>query len=116
MNEFSPSSLETATKHLPFCPEIDVRRIDCIEENGQSILVFDVIVEGEVVRTFERVTQEGHLVPEEESSILGVNQQPLHPDDLTFVRELIDRRFFYDLQALEANHYQSRTWRSNPDW
>ncbi|MGR9276152.1 hypothetical protein ACU8KI_16240 [Rhizobium leguminosarum] len=116
MNELSPSSLEAAAKHLPFCPEIDVRRVDCIDENGQSTLVFDLFMEGEVVRAFERVTDEGDLVASEESSILGINQLRLHPKDLVFVRELIDRKFFYDLQALQADHYQSRMWRSNPDW
>jgi len=116
MNELSPSSLEAATKHLPFCPEIDVRRVDRIDENGQSTLVFNLFMEGEIVRAFERVTDEGHLVASEESSILGINQLRLHPKDLVFVRELIDRKFFYDLQALQADHYQSRMWRSNPDW
>ncbi|MBY5533673.1 hypothetical protein HFO58_10940 [Rhizobium leguminosarum] len=116
MNELSSSSLEAATKHHPFCPEIDVRRVDCIHENGQPTLVFDLFMKGEVVRAFERVTQEGNLVPSEESSILGVNQRPLHPDDLPFVRELIDRKFFYNLQALQADFYNWKMWRSNPDW
>ncbi|EJC80664.1 hypothetical protein Rleg4DRAFT_2299 [Rhizobium leguminosarum bv. trifolii WSM2297] len=116
INELSPHTLEAATKHLPFSPEIDIKRVDCIDESGQSTLVFDLFMADEVIRAFERVTDEGHLVRIEESAIVGANKTPLHPDDLAFVRELINRRFFYDLQALEAGFYRWRMWKTDSDW
>lgn len=105
--DLGPPEPKPAPAHLPFFPDVDIKRIDCLKKDGSYILVFDLITEERTVRAFEYVTEEGYLVPLEQSGIRAPQGKSLHPDDLVLVRMLLDHRFFYDLQAVGVEYYNA---------
>lgn len=105
-----PSGDTEQASCLSFAHDINVERASFDRHGGYYLLGFHLLINGRWSMAFERANTDGCLVDEADSMICGHESQRLDSHDLKFIRTLIERRFFYDLQALEADHY----W-VNPD-